>query len=76
MMRTFAPFKPSQLLESTFDAVPVGVAAVSKPANFRALVRGLLQLAPDERMTGRAAMDHLFFATELAPIVSEVVADK
>ena len=70
------PFKPVKILRSTFDAALVGAAAASRPASFRALVRGLLQLAPDERMTRRSSMGHLFAATELVPIVSEAAGDR
>ena len=52
------------------------VAAALAQDSVRALVRGMLQLAPDARMTCGAAMDHLFFATRLAPVVLVAVADR
>ncbi len=54
----------------------LAAAAIARNAAcVSSLVRGLLQLAPDERMTCRAATDPFFFATKLAPIVSEAVGD-
>ena len=47
--------EPSQILKGGLDAVPL---AISAPENFPAMVRGLLQLAPNERMARRVAMDH------------------
>ena len=67
-------YEPDAMLQGEFDAVPLFVAAVSAPGSFRALTRGLLQLAPDERMTGDAAMRHPFFEDRLTPVVSEVAA--
>ena len=69
-------YEPDAILQREFDAVPLFVAAVSAPGSFRALVRGLLQLAPDERMTGDAAMRHPFFEDKLTPVVSEVAAGR
>ena len=66
--------EPDAILQGEFDAVPLLVAAVSAPGNFRARKRGLLQLAPDERMTGDAAMRHPFFEDKLTLVVSEVAA--
>ena len=67
---------PDAILQREFDAVPLSVAAVSAPGSFRALVRGLLQLAPDERITGDAAMRHPFVEDKLTPVVSEVAAGR
>ena len=64
------------LAKREFDAAPLFVAAASAPDNLHGLVRGLLQLAPDERMTCDAALGHPLFATELAPIVSVAAADR
>ena len=69
-------FKPSIAFQETINAAPLVVAAVSSPDSVRALVHGLFQLAPDDRMTCGAAMDHPFFATKLAPIVSSVAAGR
>ena len=49
---------PNAQTQSKADAVPLVVAGVSSPDRFRALVHGLLQLAPDDRMTCRAAVIH------------------
>jgi hypothetical protein len=73
-VRYLTYYEPDAILQAEFDAVPLFVAAVSAPCNFRALKRGLLQLAPDERMTGDAAMRHPFFEDKLTPVVSEVAA--
>ena len=48
------------LSQTDIDAVPLVVAQLSAAENVRALMRGLLQLAPADRMTCDAAMDHIF----------------
>ena len=53
-------YAPSEIIQGEADAVPLAVAAVSRPVHFRALLRGLLQLAPDERMTYENVMYSLF----------------
>jgi hypothetical protein len=51
------------LSQAGIDAVPLVVAQASAPENCGALVRGLLQLAPADRVTCDAAMGLIFFRT-------------
>ena len=66
--------KPETSTHAYYDNVPPIVLAVLKPRTFRSLVSGLVQLAPDARMSSHAAIVHPFFETKLPPVVSDAFA--
>ena len=66
----------SDTLHAFYDKVPAIVTILSKPKTLRSLVCGLLQLAPDERMTSQTAIARFFFDSKLLPIVSDAFAGR